>query len=140
MKRTCIQCGKRFEARSHRAQTCSNTCRSRKNRGKPPEAQVVQLVRPLPAHDVEVEGGFVPAGIFEATVSTLVRLGLRNTVEGQLALKLAARLDDADSETGSGLAALSKELHRVLGALNAMMGTQGTPNPLDAIRVGLRIV
>lgn len=68
--------------------------------------------------------GVTKASVEATTRARLVELAAVDTPQGQLALVLAKRLDD-DEESGSSVAALSKELRSLLAALSV------TSKPVD---------
>lgn len=95
MQRCCIVCGRKYEARQANSRTCSATCRSRKARGAAdPPAADSPLVRAL-ARELEAAGKL-------------------DSLHGQQALALAARMSGA--QTSAGVASLSRELRTVMTA------------------------
>src|ERR1700754_3018332 len=95
MQRNCNMCGREYEAKTKRSATCSSTCRARKSRGAAPAAPAdTPLVR--------------------ATKAELQGAGKLDTMLGQLALALAARM--SGTETPGGIASLSRELRAVMAA------------------------
>ena len=106
MRRTCEVCGRDFEAKRKDAKTCSATCRSNKRNIAPP-----------PRPD-DGEGN----SLVKATTAELEAAGKLDTMLGQQALALAKRM----STEVTGVAALSKELSRVMAAATAV--TPGSPS------------
>lgn len=107
MQRNCDVCGRPYQAKRKDSLTCSASCRSRK--------------RHQPA------GGSTTTGpdnsLVEATTRELEAVGKLDTMLGQQALALAKRM----GTEVTGIAALSKELSRVM---DAALGTaQGPANP-----------
>lgn len=112
-------CGRTFQATNPRAKYCSSTCRSRGNRAG---GSVVELPTQEPTND---------SGLLAATRSELSAAGVLDTVLGQQALELAARISSPMS-TGASVASLSKELRVVM--VEATAGAQAVGDPLDELR------
>lgn len=91
MQRSCHVCGRDFEAKRKDAITCSATCRSRKRNVVPPSD---------PSDN----------SLVKATRTELEAAGKVDTMLGQLALTLAARL----RTEMTGASTLSKELRAVV--------------------------
>ncbi len=119
MKRSCDFCGIEYEPKSPKSRFCSPRCRVRNHRS-PASATVT----PLPVRQD------APGGLVEALRAELAVNGMVDTVQGQQALALAARIE-SPAETGSGVASLSKELRVVMGEL---AGRVVADDPLDEIR------
>lgn len=81
----------------------------------------------LPAVDLEVS-----SGLYAQTAKKLRSLKLFESYEGQLALKLAYRIDMPSADTGSSIAALSKELRQLMASL--MSGSAEALDPLDELQ------
>ncbi|GAA3781268.1 hypothetical protein [Micromonospora maritima] len=119
MTTSCEGCGRSFEAKRSSARFCGATCRKRVSR------------RPAglpPAEPVDASSG-------ESDLVTSVRLELvaarrLDTVLGQQALVLAARLDVPD--TGSAVAALNKELRATMEA--ALKGAEESGDSVDELK------
>ncbi len=95
----CAQCGDSFAGKRSTAKYCGDRCRQQaRRRATPGEAAAV--VPGLPR-------------IVELTEAELVRLGKLDTVIGQQALELARRLVST-KDTGSAIAAVSRELDRIM--------------------------
>ena len=123
MDRVCAICAAPFTAQSYRARYCSPRCRQRAHRGAQEVADVVPL--PSPADRA--------GSITEAVTVTLKGISAMDTPLGQLALLLARRLDTPGLDSGSSVAATSRELMRVLRQVEADAKRTG-PNPLSGIR------
>lgn len=119
MTRKCELCGKSFEAQ--RARFCSSTCRANKSRG-------AGATRPAPP---PAEGSPAAIGVIAATVWELSSADRLNTSLGQVALRLAVRLETSTSDTGAGLASLSKELRAVM--VQALASAEMVDDPVDEI-------
>lgn len=103
---TCAQCGESFEAARATAKFCGPRCRQQSRRAMPRKA-------PEPvAVDVEPDGEETPR-ILVVTRTEVERMKKTDTVLGQQALELAARLA-SPKDTGSAIAAVSRELDRVM--------------------------
>jgi hypothetical protein len=135
MTRRCAWCGRDFQAKRSHAKTCSEVCRGRMNTRK----------RRLAANgmtggtNVPADAGASPAtpepisdGVLEMVTETLQQAGRYGTPHGQIAVVLASRLDNAHMETGSGIAALSRELERILE--KALAGTHTETDELDELQ------
>jgi hypothetical protein len=105
-QKTCEGCGRRFEAQKPNRKWCDNVCgrraRRKAQREFPPVARVLQL----PASD----DGDLP--LVDAVRAELDARGMAGSASGVHALMLADRM--AQAQTPSGVAALSRELNRVL--------------------------
>jgi len=109
--RNCAVCGKRFEAKRSTAKYCGSTCRARQAQGIKPSR---------PARDVDMPAASVTPLVAENPLVAMVRrkledAGQLDTVLGQQAVMLAERLATQE-DTGSAVAALSKELRAVMDA------------------------
>lgn len=103
---TCAQCGESFEAARATAKFCGPRCRQQSRRAMPRKA-------PEPvAVDAEPDGEETPR-ILVVTRTEVERMKKTDTVLGQQALELAARLA-SPKDTGSAIAAVSRELDRVM--------------------------
>lgn len=96
---TCEQCGEAFEAARRTRKYCGDRCRQQARRSATPEE--AEAIEPrLPR-------------LVELTRKELESLGKLDTVLGETALTLASRMTAA-KDTGSAIAALSRELDRVM--------------------------
>lgn len=111
---TCAICRCSFEAKNSRARYCSSTCRSRGNRAGVKSSDAVKA----------------ESGLVEATRRELESVGRLDTVLGQQALELAARIVSPLS-TGAAVGTLSKELRAVMS--EATKGA-GVASGLDELR------
>ena len=103
---TCAQCGESFEAARATAKFCGPRCRQQSRRAMPRRAPETVAV------DVEPDGEETPR-ILVVTRTEVERMKKTDTVLGQTALELAARLA-SPKDTGSAIAAVSRELDRVM--------------------------
>lgn len=106
-ERVCQVCGRVFMGRAD-AKTCSDTCRQRLHRA--PEARYTEL-----SQAVEAE---------------LVQLGARDSVAGMQAMALA-NLISGKFAVATGVAAISKELSRVMDEIRLM--SSKSVSPLDQL-------
>lgn len=122
VKLKCLECGKPFESVRRSTKHCSPTCGKRawrrnkdrdKYRGQDRGSSGEQ---PVSAR--------VPR-ISDATAAALEAAGRTETPLGQLALRLALRIDVGGDESGSAIAAMSKELRATLGAALAGAAADG---------------
>ena len=119
--RPCDQCGQPYVAKRPNSRYCSDLCRQRSKRGFPKST------------------GSSPAGSSAASepqlvVSVLSELEKADRVDsalGQQALMLARRITTV-SDTGSSVAALSKELRATLA--DALSGVEGGGDDVDELR------
>lgn len=119
MQRACDSCGQRYEAARSTSKFCSPTCRQRSKRsgGVVPLRQVEQPAEPLSAVTV--------------TRRALEDAERLNTPAGVNALLLAAKLD-AGGDTGSAMAALSKQ--HLAALAEATKGVKALADPIDELR------
>lgn len=120
MIRTCVECGADFEARSSRAQRCSDACRKRASR----------KAKPAPSVPTAAEA----QSLVESVEVELAAQGAAGTTTGQLALILARRIGrEIPLDTGTNIVAMLKELRSLMDSLNAAAGAadSGPSNPLD---------
>jgi hypothetical protein len=115
---TCAQCGEAFEGKRRTAKYCSPTCRQRSRRRATPAETEAAL-------DLELGGGIVAM-----TRRELTSLKKLDSVVGQQAMTLAIRMTSG-KETGSAIAALSRELTRVLQLARAAGEVK---DPVDEVR------
>lgn len=97
---TCGACGQPFEAKRSTAKYCDATCRQRARRM--PESAKVKAPQ---------------SSLGAVTERELTKVGKLDTVAGQQAMALARRLANPAGETGSAVAALSRELSRLLASM-----------------------
>ncbi|MBB3041011.1 hypothetical protein [Nocardioides soli] len=99
MQKDCAQCGEVFEAKRSTAKYCGDRCRQ-------------QARRKVPAAEAEAIEPRLPS-IVTTTQAELTRIGKLDTVLGAQAMTLAQRMTSM-KDTGSAIAALSRELDRVM--------------------------
>lgn len=121
MQRQCNQCSKPFEAQRPTAKFCGGTCRKRAQR-------VGGAVPPVP---VAVANAAAGEDLISAVRAELEAAGRANSSLGMQAIRLAARMGEFD--TGSSLAALSKELRGVMAAALHNVGVAA--DPVDELQV-----
>jgi hypothetical protein len=114
---TCEQCGETFEAARSSRKYCGDRCRQQgRRRATEEEAEATEPRLPL---------------IVEMTISELEQLGKTHTVLGAQALTLATRMTSM-KDTGSAIAALSRELDRVM--LRLRSGAKGEEDEVASAR------
>ena len=121
---TCVVCGGEFQAVRHQAKYCGGKCSKRAQRGAGPTRM------PTPAPNVEVDNPNV--GLVSTVINELTAIDRLNTSIGQAALRLATRMETSTVDTGSGLAAMTRELRAVMGQL--MASGQAAMDPLDELK------
>lgn len=111
MKVTCGGCGKPFEAKRSTAKFCGATCRKRASRRGPALTVVDQGEQQQPDDETPPAPPAVVdlVGVYRSALTEVDRL---DTPLGQHVLVLAAKMVSA-FETGSGVAALSRQLDAV---------------------------
>lgn len=119
MQRQCAECGRSFEAKRPSARYCCSSCRGKASHKRKNGAEVVSL----PHSDGD------SSGITSAVEKQLLAAGKLDTYGGQQALFLAGRLERSVIDSGSAVAALSKELDRMMTALLA--DVEQEPDALD---------
>ena len=120
-ERNCDTCGVLYQPKRSTSRFHSDSCRKRALRGA------------APTRLRSVDRQETPAGgLLSATRAELERAGRVDTALGQAALTLAGRLDEG-RDTGSAMAALSRELRAALEA--ATRGAAEQASPLDELRL-----
>lgn len=128
MQRHCDSCGITYEAKRANSRFCSSTCRIRSHRnggsGKAPAVVPIEsATERLPGSD----------GPLTASVrARLVEVDRLDSWQGQNALLIAQRLDAETTDTGSSIAALSRQLDVAMG--QALDGVAIPNDPLDELR------
>lgn len=121
---TCAQCGEEFEAKRSTAKFCGTRCRQQSRRAMPRKRDEHQAT-----DDAATDEGL--PRILVVTRTEVERLKKTDTVLGQQALELAARLA-SPKDTGSAIAAVSRELDRVM--LRLQSGAAKAEDQLAAAR------
>ena len=143
MQRSCEVCGTAFEGQRVTARYCSTKCRTRASRAgtsKPRAVRPVEAVAPPtppPATTAAPSAAPIPfdpddASVTQVTVSALEAAGRLDTPLARAAIVLARRMDNGHRETGSGLAALARQLETTLRA--ATVGSGKEASSLDRAR------
>lgn len=120
MKRNCNQCGRSYEAIRPQSKYCKPSCRVQHSRNPAsPRRDSVQIrsKKASPAADSINQDLDSPAidgsnSLVKATMTELEAAGVLDTMLGQQALRIATQM--SGFETAGGMAALSKELSRVM--------------------------
>jgi hypothetical protein len=110
MQRSCAVCSKPFDAFRPHAKYCGKTCGKRAQRAGLASSRGA-TVTPISAAP-RIEGA---SDLVDAVRKTIEVAGRVNSVEGQLAIVLAEKMVGYD--TGGGMAAVSRELSRVMSAV-----------------------
>lgn len=127
--KSCASCGKSFEAKRATAKFCSERCRKRAQRGGNGGTVVALGLVPPAAREDERSG---PGPLETAARTELDSVGRAETLAGGVVLALARRIDNAGpDDTGSGFAALTKELRASLAA--AVAGAERS-DEVDRVR------
>lgn len=121
MERACRRCGKPFVPKRSTKVYCSDLCRSRASQDRAAQKPLAE-VAPLPA----TAGPMLAAARVE-----LEAAGRSDTTLGQMVLSLAARLD-AGQDTGSAVAALTRELRVTME--QALDGAPSAADELDELK------
>ena len=116
MKRACDVCGREYEAKRSTSRFCGSSCRARNTKN--------------PATPVAVVKG-EPDPLVTATAAELDAAGQLETVRGRQALALAAQMTSG-SDTGSSVAALSKEFRAVMDEIRSLVPAKA--DPMDQLR------
>lgn len=117
--RNCDFCGAAYGARRSTSRFCSDNCRKRNH--------LTPLPRPVPQQHPAVAADH---SILDATRAELQAAGRLDSWRGQLALLLAERM--GGFETGGAMAALSRELSRVI--VEVMRDTPAAAELIDEVR------
>lgn len=120
MLRACDVCRAEYDAKRPSSRYCSPRCRQRKARGQ------------VAAETPPVREAVVDSGLVDATRRRLTEARALDTVDGQAALVLAHRIETGLTESGSAVAALSRELRAVMDA--ALKTTAPVGNLIDELR------
>ena len=131
MQRACDNCGKTYAARRPQSKFCSDSCRARA--GKLRKAGISAPIRAKSAPE--------PVATGKLTAATLAELGpAAETADGLLLLALAERIDAA-ADTGSSIAALSREYAaRKADLIEAQPAAANPHDELRALRERRRAV
>lgn len=122
MTRACAWCGGSFEAVRSTAKYCSSSCRAKASNAVKRGGPAAPKAAPAPVADLPVRNTLA-----EAVRNELEAAERLETFLGAQAVALAGRID-AGGDTGSAVAALSKELRAVMDAALA-----GAPKAADAL-------
>lgn len=126
-RKLCVPCGRHFEPSSPAQKYHDATCRQKAHRNKSLAAEVVQLPGTKPAAP-----NAEPVTL-EATVHRELEKAKRlDTALGVHVLRLAARLDRAERETGAALAQLDKAFRSAYA--EALADAEEEGDELDDLR------
>lgn len=121
MQRSCEACGGAYEAKRSSSRFCSDRCRKRAKRSG--------LNEPVPPRGPEHEAA---SAVLPSVVRQLTEAGALDSPAGQLCVTLATRLDTPGIDTGSAVAAVSRELRAVLA--DALGTAETAADPIDELR------
>lgn len=131
MVRVCKGCGKPFD-HPGKAKFCADVgCRRERDRvrKRPQPGVVVDFKATAPGAEPALEDGL---SVYNATLDALTSVNRLETPAGQAALRLAKRLDAATTDSGSSIAAVSKQHLATLS--EALKGAPRAATQLDELR------
>lgn len=114
MQKSCEFCGKPFNAQRAAARFCSDTCKKRRQRAGTPSLSLAPVNGDPESDDVPVVSGLVAT-----TQRTLEDARVLETVPGQSALILAARIA-AGNDTGAAISSMVEQLGKQVAAALAL--------------------
>lgn len=104
MKRDCEACGRQYSAKTCRSRYCADVeCKRRRERARKRGVGGGKVT------DLPVGENQEPPSVYAVTLAQLERLARVDSAAGQNVLVLAKRLDTSSDDTGSAVAALSKQ-------------------------------
>lgn len=118
MRKTCVQCGKPFEAQRASAKYCSSSCRAYASQGVAPVVQISGSDR---------SGGSV-GELVASVIERVDSAGLSSTPDGLGAILLARQLEE--SSDGSKTAALYRQFTVAMDRLDALAPKAGAMDDL----------
>lgn len=110
MKRSCVQCGQVFVARSERGKYCSATCRARASEARARGVDVPDVAGPSVADD---------SVFVRSVVDRVSEAGLEGSPDGLLAIRLAEAV--VANDDGSKLAALSRQFNAQMDRIESLV-------------------
>jgi hypothetical protein len=119
MPRACDSCGKRYEPLRAASRYCSGACRTRAHRAGIARPAVARPEKPQ-RHAPAASGNLTAAVLEELRVASK-----ETTALGQACLAVAQRIDHAQLESGSALAAMTREFRAALEAALAVKADNG---------------
>lgn len=126
MKRACDSCGNDYEAKRASSKFCSTLCRMRAHRS------AANASSQPPSSDTDEERT-APADVTRTTRLELEAADAVDSTLGQLALKLAHRIDTGNrADSAAGVTAMSKELRTLLDLATGR--TTSAADPLDQLK------
>jgi hypothetical protein len=132
LKKKCEACGDQFEAKRSTAKYCSNGCRVQAQRSAG-SGKTKSTVVAFGLASVPPRGEREPGPLEASALAELESFGRAETLAGGVVLALARRLDQAGPmDTGSGFAALAKELRAAMAV--ALAGAEQEADPIDQVR------
>lgn len=138
MERSCNLCGTLYSPKRATSQYCSTACRTRATRlrqsgVRAPLAALTPTEAPAAAAPPAPTADGLVLSLVTSTRKQLEAAERLDTILGQQALVLATRLElTTGIDTGSSLAAVSKELRAVMA--EALAGVAVAEDPIDELR------
>lgn len=134
MRKKCEACGEQFEARRSTAKYCSNSCRVQAQRGAATgKSKTTVVTFGLAAVPPQGDRPRELGPLEQQAHTELESFGRAETLAGGVVLALARRIDQAGPmDTGSGFAALAKELRAAMTV--ALAGAEQEADPIDQVR------
>ena len=131
----CLSCGKKFDKPNPRKKFCSDTCRKRyaRSQAKPESERTPNVTKEQAKAFANSLLGINPDenpqsdALYPYIHKSLVEGNVLASPNGQIALKLAARIDQSQMDTGSAYAALCRELAVRLEAALSVAKAEMTP-------------
>lgn len=124
MDRICDACGAPYEAIRANARFCSDRCRKRTARQPRPLTEMPSI--PTDAAPVAA------SHLSKIVAEELTAGGVLDTSPGQAAILLAQRMELGTTDTGSAVAAMSRELRSLMA--EALGKTEVAADPMDELK------
>ena len=124
MDRICDACGAPYEAIRANARFCSDRCRKRTARKPKPLTEMPTV----PTDDAPL----VTSQLSKTVTEELIAGGVLDTSPGQAALLLAQRMELGATDTGSAVAAMSRELRSLMA--EALGKSEAVSDPMDELK------
>lgn len=131
MERICDACGESYLAKRATSRYCSDRCRKRALRARAAEVVAIDPGKKRRTRSRKPPPPADEPSVAAATKTDLAAVGRLAGPLGQAAMVLAGRID-AHRDTGSALAAVTKEWRATMSAATA--GVKREANPLDELR------
>lgn len=124
MDRICDACGATYEAIRANARFCSDRCRKR----------TARMPRPLTEmpNAEQASAPVMASTLARTVVDELTAAGVLESSPAQAAILLATRMELGTSDTGSAVAAMSRELRSLMA--EALGKTEVAADPMDELK------